>query len=499
MELQFAPNVLEYLCVCHQESKKQEEVLETIVPDSFPDVQRILCADAHAVVRSREVYQGSAAAAGGIHARVLYMAEDEHIPRCLEMYMPFHLKIDGERLNDDSFIHFNAYVLSADVRMLNSRKLMLRANLCWDFTAYELCRQTTYVPLEPPLQLQTKNAAYDLILPAETAETSFHMEEEIRIPTGRNITGELLLTSPRLEITEKRLAGNKAVFKGLVHLRLLYDSEGKPEEFEAEIPFSQFCSLQQMYEEEELDVFADLTEFEVSRVVQEETSVRVTMGIHADCLVKCKKQVQMIEDAYCIHADFHPQWQQCNFPCRLDRQTISQTVRESKQCDIGNVLAAWAQTDTPTTMQKGETLSVVIPVTVCLLYSDKQDEVHYMSFRSEIAEEMKLSQSCSCKVFAPKVGSVNAIPTAGGAEMRFAVEATVECYADSTFQTLCGGEMEVTERNRILRPAVIVRRTRSGEPLWEIAKRNGTTVDKIREANGLDADYAETGVLLIPT
>ena len=158
MELQFTQTPVQYLCAGYHECKKQEETLETIVPDSFPDVQHILCTGADAVVRSRESHSGGAAVSGGINARVLYMAEGETQPRCLPTYLPFHVKADSVSITDDSRILFRVHVLQADARMLNSRKIALRVTLCWELTAYDLCTHTQYSLKDCPRELQTKTA-----------------------------------------------------------------------------------------------------------------------------------------------------------------------------------------------------------------------------------------------------------------------------------------------------------------------------------------------------
>ena len=47
-------------------------------------------------------------------------------------------------------------------------------------------------------------------------------------------------------------------------------------------------------------------------------------------------------------------------------------------------------------------------------------------------------------------------------------------------------------------PGLIIRRSGPGETLWTIAKQYGTTMDAIRQANGLDGEPEENTLLLIP-
>ena len=56
------------------------------------------------------------------------------------------------------------------------------------------------------------------------------------------------------------------------------------------------------------------------------------------------------------------------------------------------------------------------------------------------------------------------------------------------------GEMQEPDPRR---PSLILRR-KGSDTLWELAKKNGTTVAAIQEANRLDAEPEATQMLLIP-
>lgn len=499
MELRFDSRTMKYLSRVLQEAKCQEETMETIVPDSFPDVDRVLCGNAVVVMRSKECRTGSAVVSGGIRANALYMAEGEKCPRCLEVYLPFTVKVEDAALTESAQVLFCAHARNVDVRMLNSRKLVIRVNLCWQMTAYDTCQQTLCVPENPPESLQLHTVEYPMLLPVETAERSFQMTEDLSLPARYPLVGSVYQFTPRLEITEQRLAGNKAVFKGLVRLRMLYGTEGdNVAVHETEIPFSQYCELAQVYDEEEMQLQMALTGCEVERAVQPDgEGLVLSLHILAQCVVNRQEIVSLTEDAYSLDGEFVPQWQECAFACRLDRQVFSRMVREGREGSISDVVDAWCCADHPQMTRVSGGMEVTTPVLVSILYRDGQGDLQSMSFRSESTEKINLAENVRCTAMAD-VGDVTAISTGSGIELRYPVSTTVESVVDGNYRTLCGGEIRETEQRRVMRPAVIVRRTRSGESLWDIAKASGTTVEKIRRANHMDAEFTDAGVLLIP-
>ena len=53
-----------------------EQATETVVPDTMPDVERILCAEGMVIIRSKEVSEGRVTVSAGVAATVLYSPED---------------------------------------------------------------------------------------------------------------------------------------------------------------------------------------------------------------------------------------------------------------------------------------------------------------------------------------------------------------------------------------------------------------------------------------
>lgn len=501
MELRFDPKPMQYLCKVLHETRYQEESMDTIVPDSCPDVNRVLCGNAVVMTRSKECRAGSVTISGGIRAGVMYMAEGEKVPRHLDLYMPFTVRAESGRLTEDSQVLFCADVKSVDVRMLNSRKLMVRVNLCWTLTAYDSCEQTLYTLEEPPVSLQTRMVEYPMLLPAETAERSFQMTEDISLPGNRPLTGEIYQFMPKLELTERRVAGNKAVFKGIVHLHVLYGSEGGSlAVYETELPFSQYCELADVYDEDDVNFYLAMTGCELERVSRQEgEGLLLSLHLLAQCVVHRKHTVRLVEDAYCLDGELIPKWQEYTFANRLDKQVLSRTVRESREGNISDVVEAWACPDHAQTMRTQSGMEITVPCMVQVLYYDTNGDLQFMSFRSEEKETVNLAENATCQVWTELTGNMVAIPTGSGVELRYPVSMTVESFVENGYRTLCGGEIKEMQAHHRERPAVIVRRTRSGETLWDIAKASGTTVEKIRRANHMEQDVTEAGVLLIPT
>lgn len=501
MELEFQPRTMPYLRQTLRETQNQEQTLESIVPDSLPDVDRILCGNAIVTTRNQELSGGEIMVNGGIQTRILYMAEGETAPRCLEAYLPFTVNTSAEGLPEDTAVFFLPRVRFVDARMLNPRKILVRVNYCYTLEAYTPAEATFYEAEDLPEQLQVYTAEYPMQFVKDVSEKSFSIREEIQLPPGKPLGDAILTYEPTLEVSERRLAGNKAAFKGYVDLQILYlCADGSLASHETRFPFSQYCELLDVYEDGELDVTLTMTGCELDRLTRADgDELLLDLDLQARCVVSCRETVTFLEDAYCLRCEMEPTWQEYTFTNPLDRQTISRTVREEHSGSVGQIVQAQVLPDDPEIRRVDGGVEIAVPATTTILYYDENGQLQSMTVRSRMAERLPAAEDVTCRAVSYPAEDVTVTPTADGVELRYLQTMDVTCSATEEFRSLQSCRILEDQAKAPSRSAVIARRSKRGETLWQIAKESGTTVERIRTANGLDGDLtAEDTLLLIP-
>lgn len=500
MELGFSSTTLSYLKPVLREHLCSEESIDVIVPDTSPDVERVISVNAVPVLRAKECRNGSVSVSGGIRCTVIYFAEREQQPRFLDVYLPYSLRAENSLICEEASIVFSPWVRSADAKVVNSRKLTVRVDLCGCLRVF--LEQADEVPrLETcPESLQIKNQTYSLVMPVEISERSFRMSEELQFPQNHPLSGAILFYEPRLELTEKRLAGNKSVFKGLVHFSILYESEGQRLcSMNTELPFTQYCELRDLYENDDQEMVLAVTGCEVERTTRQDgDGIILTVHILAQSIVSSRKELVVCGDAYSLDGRLVSQWKDFNLCGYLDRQSFTRTVRESWQGSVSEVISVRPYLEEPFLQITENGAELVVNGNVKVLYRDTDKQPQETVMRMSIREPMQVSDNVNCQMSVSVTGEPTVLPTGGGMELRCAVHISVLSMSEQPFCTLSGGVVQ-EESEKHIRPALIVRRTLSGEPLWDIAKANATTVERIRRANRLDSDETEAGILLIPT
>ena len=221
----------------------QEQTQELIIPDSMPDASRTLICYAQPELQSKTSRAGSLLVTGNLRTSCLYTDEAGGV-QLLTAELPFTVKLESGELQETTQTTVRCTVRSADSRLINSRKVLLRVSVLAQADGYEPDTRTVRTLKDPPACLQLKQQTYSDLVPVELAERMFQLSEELTLPEGRPPVARLADCSLQLTVTEQNLVGSKAVMKGTAHLRLSYlEEQGKLCTVSLSVPFSQYCQL----------------------------------------------------------------------------------------------------------------------------------------------------------------------------------------------------------------------------------------------------------------
>lgn len=497
MELAFEKSNLAFLDCTIRETRGQEETAEVIVPDSYPDAERVICASASCMLRSKECRAGSIVISGAVRANALYAPEDGSWPRMLEAYIPFSVRFDHPAADEQTQVICGLTVRQADARLVNSRKLLIRVGIGCQLAGYEAKTQEICTLKSAPETLQTRTQTYPLCLPLMTGEKAFVISENVELGGAEEVVAQIIWYRCEPEITDRKLVGRRAVFKGNLVLHLLYENESHALlTLERRIPFSQYCELSEDADDDTLSVSLSVTGAELE-ADSEGKRLLLSVSFVTQCLVTGMRNVQVTEDAYAIGAVFTPQWQQTTLRCILDRQTPCEQLGAQIAGEVSTVICCQADVDAPQQQRADGRVRISVPVNVHLLYLDSSGALQCAQQRTESVYEAAVGEGTQCTVSA-QIDNTQALLSSGGAEVRAGVCMTLEFTAEQTLRSLCGGTLEEAAYDAA-RPSAILRVCPGGTTLWELGKQYEARADAIAGANHLSGDTVpEEMLLLIP-
>ncbi len=478
----------------------QEETLESIVPDAFPDIARIVSASGKVLLKDKEAGEGTLRLTGSARVTVLYIPEGEELPRALEVSIPFQCVRDDPRFHAGCPVLADIQAPSADARTINPRKMLVRVELSAWTAAYERERRELSADLTggEGEGLQKLIVSKKCCVIPDVSEKTFTFSDVLRPPASRPEVEELLSYRAELGASDAKSIGKKLVLKGDVQLCVVYRSGDGVNQARFELPYSQILDIGELPDEAEPEVTVTLKSVDCQT---REGELEVALEVLAQAAVWERRSIALISDAYCVGQPIDVERAPVRLCTVLERSARRELGR--RLCESGipakQVLDCAAVVSSMAGAPAEGGMEFTAQVKVAVLYLSEDDALCGVETDVPVTCRVELPEGCDCSCRCRPVGEATAVPVTGGLEVRFEAEFTWTLTKEE--QMNCVAEVKPSNVQDIgVRPSVVIRRVERGEALWDIAKACGSTVSDICSANDLPADEAAVGaLLLIPT
>ncbi len=488
MELQFEKSGLDCLMTAERDVKNVEQTQELRLPDTMPDIGKVLCSWGQVLLRGKEWRSGGMSASGGVMVWVLYLPEDGTQPQTVETWVPFQVKWDFPDTERDGIMNVNFLLRCVDARSLSARKLLVRIGVSAMGQAMVPGRVELMMPAQVPQDVQLLRRSYPVKLPREAGEKPFELDEELSAPPMEKILRYQL----QPELIDRKIMAGKVVFRGAAALRVLYrDEDGGMKSWEGEIPFSQFADLEGEYDDT-ADAFITpaVTNLELERT--ENGQLHLKAGLTGQYVVYDRPVIEVVEDAYSPSREVRAHYEEVAMPMVLDQR--QETVRMEQNAPVdGQVMDVFFMTEHPTARRDGDSVSMELGGTFQMLLRDGDGVLRGETVKTQGAWTLPAHED----------SRISGISTPSGWAQSAAgrvfgdVDVTASTVAGQGIPMVTGLTLGDEATPDPMRPSLILRRA-GQEPLWELAKRCGSTVNAICEANDLSGEPESGMMLLIP-
>ena len=497
MELQFRKTICSCLKQAVHEVKNLEQTQEVRLPDSMPDISRILGAWGQLIMRGKEWRSDRILSNGGMMVWVLYAPEDGTEPRCVDTWVPLQMEWDLQDTDREGMIRVRWMPRFVDARSVSPRKIMLRLGVAALGQAHVPMEADIFVPDEVPEMVELLRRTYPVTLDKEAGEKAFVLDEDLMLPPSCPGAERLLYYTIQPEVSDCKVMADKLAFRGNANLHVLYRSEeGMLHSCDLELPFSQFAELDGSYGKDvSADVTMGVTGLELE--LDPEGHLRLKCGLVAQHLIRDKVPVELVEDAYCTDRDYELRTRQLDLPAVLDVRSDNINATQNLPGSGSRVVDTAFLPDFPRVRRKDDVAEMDLPGMFQVLYYDDEGALQSGSGRWEGQWSMKAAPESRVNVSVIPAGRPQAVLTGNGIDLRGDVQIQTGTVSAGMLPMVAG--MDLGEKKNVPsnRPSVILRRCER-EPLWNLAKEYGSTVAAIKEANRLLEEPDAMRFLLIP-
>lgn len=486
----------EVSCLRHQTGTVQNQELtqELRLTDGMPDIGQVIGAWGQPILRSKEWSNDAMHISGGVMVWVLYLPEGENQPSTTQLWMPFQMHWDFSQSYSDGFMRANIQLRNVDARVISTRKCMVRANVSVLGEALEPIKIPISTPGTPPDGLQLLQKTYPLQEISEAGEKAFLLDEDVPF---ENIRPEKILCYEcHPVVTEQKVLGDKAAFRGIGNLHLVYqDEDGALHCLSTQIPFAQYAELEREYDKE-ADISATMAVSSLE-VEIEEAQLRVKCGLIAQYLIFEQTLLHVVEDAYCIGRELSPQIVEPELPAILDSFSTALELETTLPMTPEQILDVTTWIDQPTQRSSDGTIQAELQAAVQVLYRSPDGAL--LSYIGHTSGILPIACGANSRlILTPCIGSHSMEMTQPGqTNYHFSVSVQAMATTQQSLRILSGVELGQERAGKEERPTLILKRN-NGNSLWELAKQCGSSVAAIREANALETEPTAEQLLLIP-
>lgn len=466
------------------------ETADSIVPDTFPDIGRIVCAYGTAAVRDQSPQSGRLLASGMVQVVVLYEPEKGDGLRRLTVPVSFAHIEECEGIDAETVSIVDCRVATVDVVAVNSRKVNVKVQLCFSMEGY--CQtQCEITEGTQEKQVQLLSEMQTVTLTEQAHAYPITILDDVTMQEADGAT--LLHAKCMLRTSECRAMRGKVVLKGEAEVQCLaLQEDDAVRVLSNTTPFTQILELPEV--EEQDTVAAQLAVREIDCRLEQDGLLSYTVSVTALITVRRTKSLCCIKDLYLpgqtLRSSEEKTLLHSTPPCVPFTADATETLPTAQHA--AHIVAAEAVCCGAKRSKEGE---IQMTAAVRILYLSDEQQLYMLE------RLVPLTMSC---VATGEVSDITlAVRASAAGETGILLNLTASGMASAEervafrhIKSLEAGEAQQKTADATL----LLRYIEQEQPLWEIAKDCGTTMDEIRQANDLPADATCVShtVLLIP-
>lgn len=482
------------------------------VPDQKEDVQRIIQGNAELKPEDIRPVENYVKITGKVYFKVLYMtASGDPRPAVLEGKIPFEEMVYAEGDGNETFFLRNVRT-EFTATVVNTRKLSLRI-----MSEMEVGREwirdeelTEDVESDVPIYRKTQNM--NLLRLAVTRKDTYRIKEELTLPGTKESIGQLLLTDISVRKLDIRMGQDEILLRGDLLVFCMYlSAEEKPDWIEQSVPFegrilcdgvseNMYYHIQHSLEDTLADIRLD--EDGEMRVLGIDATLSLRMNIFGE------EETEILRDLYSLD-------QQCVFETK-DTVLEELLMQNQSKCKISERLSlpelkddvlqiihsqGSIQVESEQYTEEGIRVEGILHLSFLYLrgndiepYGNWQGMVPFSWLIEYPAMPDKVSSSLSSHV------EQLAVTLAGSeaVEVKAVLSFDIFLVKLTPVEVITSVRMEPLDMERLSeQPGIVGHIVQNGEDLWSLAKKYMTTVEGIKEINGLNDEKVSSGDKLL--
>jgi len=494
-----------------------------IVPDIKADVDRIIAKTSDTRIDNVVVNNGRITVRGALDFKVLYGCAEENSVDNMKGSIVYEEQVNCDGVDEfsdiesgitDGGLRVDCTIENIHIGIINTRKISVKAILQLTVTRDEIYDIETAVNVEGNEKISTLTNNKKIAQIAVSKKDILRIKDEIDIANNKPNIGSVIWESVRVNEVNTRPMNGAIGVTGELHVFVIYRpvEEDLPFQWmEGNIPFSGSVVADNCYEDMIPNIKTTLTNvvIDVRNDYDGEPRIIAVDGVlELNIVMYQEEEITYLADVYCCGKELEPEYREVTFNNVLIKNATKAKILgklngENAGLNILQVCNCEGTVSVTGTELAENGIRVLGNVNASMLYISDDDRFPFAGAVGKIPFEHVIEVpglNRNVKYFITTGPLSLSANMTGAAEVEIKGNVMLECLAlgENDERIMVDIREYPLDMDKILAmPGMVGHMVKSGDTLWNIAKKYYTTVDSIKNINGLKNDIIHPGDMLL--
>ena len=497
MELETIKNKI---CMHQLIEKKQDEIVvegDMIVNDIKPDILNVISSDGIVTVYKKEVLDGKVRIDGSINTYIIYLANDENgSNRTLNTVLDFTYVFDSINCKSGMTFNENIVIDKIECKVINERKISVKAILKLDGALYSDEDIDIVSAIQENEDVQILNSKKQVNSLIGKAETKVYAKDTLRI-NDEDRLAEIMRVCTRIINKSMKVSYNKILAKSDLEVKIIYLTEdNRICKDKIIIPIMGFVDMENVSDDNKFDIDYNIRNIIIKPNSGDENSVYIEAEIEICLLAYEQKEVTLIEDAYSIYSDLSLSEEKINSV--IEKENIDEICNVNKEISVPEIdnNSIYNIEITPKINNyslKNSKINYEMELNMEVLFNHNnslETKNIIVPFNFEIASDLINDKDDIKTQLDIKDKDINI--SNSNININVEIEFSVKLFSSEELNVI--NNISINELRNCNNYSMVIYFVKSGDTLWEIAKKFRSTVEDIARINNIeDVDKLDIG------
>lgn len=465
---------------------------DLLVPDTKPDVMKIVRVDGNVYITSTEIMNGSIRVSGQIAYYIIYNSSEGEIRGVSTVY-PFVKVIEDKNITNVMKARIKPIIKNIIYSLPNERKISIKTEVVFKYNLSEIGEVEILNRIDDCKGLECKLVKDSFFNIMEYKKETFDTREDIIIEEGLPGINEILRVSTDIVNTEYKVSYNKILIKGEIKTNIIYSAISDNKEiysYETNIPFTGMVEFSNISDSSKFDIQYLIKNFDITLDTSSDNGrmINISAEVMADVMMYEEKEIEYIEDFYSKEDNL--EYDTNNVAIVKNKETIQKTINLKDNIGVvpdgARLLDYTVDISNLATKISGSNVYINGNIKINLMY-ELQDsrKVESKTFDMLVDTTIELSKDIDEKYVNVNLELIRGIVRLNGNSLEADVEMVAKIDVENVETINQVGNIKEEKMDTSMFDSMNIYIVKKGDNLWNIAKKYKTSVAKIANINDL--------------